>query len=62
MDNLTSWEQKGFEKGFEQGFKEGYEKGVKLARQEIARAMIQENFPIEQISRLTELTIVGLTH
>lgn len=48
MQTMTSWEEKGMEKGLEQ------------ATQSIALNMLKDNFSLEQISRLTGLTIAQL--
>ena len=46
MQTVTSWEEKGIEK----------------ATQSIALNMLKDNFSLEQISRLTGLTIAQLQH
>ena len=48
MQTITSWEEKGMEKGMEK------------ERQSIALNMLKDNFSLEQISRLTGLTITQL--
>ena len=48
MQTMTSWEEKGMEKGMEK------------ERQSIALNMLKDNFSLEQISRLTGLTITQL--
>ena len=48
MQTMTSWEEKGMEKGLEK------------ATQSIALNMLKDNFSLEQISRLTGLTIAQL--
>jgi predicted transposase/invertase (TIGR01784 family) len=48
MYTMTSWEEKGLEKGIEQG--------IEQERRTIARNMINDNLPAEQIIRLTGLT------
>ena len=48
MQTMTSWEEKGMEKGLER------------ATKSIALNMLKDNFSLEQISRLTGLTIVQL--
>jgi predicted transposase/invertase (TIGR01784 family) len=50
MQTMTSWEEKGMEKGLER------------ATQSIALNMLKDNFSLEQISRLTGLTIAQLQH
>ena len=52
MQTMTSWEEKGMEKGLE--------KGLERATQSIALNMLKDNFSLEQISRLTGLTIAQL--
>jgi predicted transposase/invertase (TIGR01784 family) len=52
METMTSWEEKGLEKGLEQG--------LERATQTIALNMLKDNFPLEQITRLTGLTIEQL--
>jgi predicted transposase/invertase (TIGR01784 family) len=49
LATMTSWERKGFEEGFEQGKIEH--------RRSIALNMLKDNCPLEQISRLTGLSI-----
>jgi predicted transposase/invertase (TIGR01784 family) len=49
LATMTSWERKGFEEGFEQGKIE--------ERRSIALNMLKDNFPLEQISRWTGLSI-----
>jgi predicted transposase/invertase (TIGR01784 family) len=49
MQTMTSWEEKGMEKGME--------KGLERATQSIALNMLKDNFSLEQIARLTGLTI-----
>ena len=52
MQTMTSWEEKGMERGLE--------KGLERATQSIALNMLKDNFSLEQISRLTGLTIAQL--
>jgi predicted transposase/invertase (TIGR01784 family) len=53
MQVTTSWERKGIEKGIEQGIGLGKVE----EREAIALNMLKDNFSLEQISRLTGMTI-----
>jgi predicted transposase/invertase (TIGR01784 family) len=53
MQVTTSWERKGIEQGIEQGIGLGKVE----EREAIALNMLKDNFPLEQISRLTGMTI-----
>jgi len=47
----------GFEQGIEQGIEKGIEKGSKETTVEIAKESLKLNIPVEQISKITKLTI-----
>jgi hypothetical protein len=49
MQTTTSWEERGIEKGME--------KGAERERRSLALKMLQENIPLEIISRITAFTI-----
>lgn len=48
------------EEGWEEGREEGWEEGWKQRNIEIARQMKRENFPIEQITRITKLSAIEI--
>jgi predicted transposase/invertase (TIGR01784 family) len=53
MEITTSWH----EKGKEEGMKEGMREGEKKAEMKIARKMLKDNYDIEQIRKLTGLSV-----
>ena len=54
---LEEGEERGIKKGFEQGIEQGLELGRHEEALEIAREMKKDQFPIEQIKKLTKLSI-----
>jgi predicted transposase/invertase (TIGR01784 family) len=57
MQVTTSWERKGIEQGIGLGIEQGIGLGKVEEREAIALNMLKDNFPLEQISRLTGMTI-----
>lgn len=49
--------KEGIEKGIEEGIKNGEASGKKKSQIEIAKKLLKLNMPIEQISKITELSI-----
>ena len=47
----------GIEKGIEEGIEKGIEKGISQEKIKIAKEMLKEKLPIEQISKITKLSI-----
>ncbi|MBI2567837.1 MAG: Rpn family recombination-promoting nuclease/putative transposase [Candidatus Schekmanbacteria bacterium] len=55
----AAWEaakQEARKEGIEEGVEEGIEKGIEKGRKEIARRMLEEGMPVEQIALLTGLS------
>jgi predicted transposase/invertase (TIGR01784 family) len=54
-------EQSGFEKGeqsgFEKGEQSGFEKGIEQSKENFALNMLKNNYRLEEISRMTGLTM-----
>jgi predicted transposase/invertase (TIGR01784 family) len=49
--------KKGFEQGFEQGLSEGLSKGLSKGRAEIAKKMLESNFDLETISKISGFSL-----
>ena len=49
--------EKGIKEGIEEGIKNGEASGKKKSQIEIAKKLLKLNMPIEQISKITELSI-----
>ena len=60
-NSLKKAEDKGRKEGREEGHREGHKEGLKEGRKEekhqIARAMLKENLPVKQVSKLTGLSV-----
>ncbi|MDR1543411.1 MAG: hypothetical protein LBS50_03170, partial [Prevotellaceae bacterium] len=52
--------EKGFEKGIEKGIEKGFEKGIEKGIEKVAINMLNENIPVETISKFTGLSISEL--
>ena len=48
------------QEGIEEGIEKGIEKGRKEEKHEIALAMLKENLPVKQVSKLTGLSVEEL--
>ena len=54
---IAQGKQKGIQEGIQEGIQKGIQKGSQEAAENIARTMLQENFPADAVSRITGLPI-----
>jgi len=56
-DAKTEGHAIGFEQGIEEGFEQGIEQGIEQQKIAIAKNMLENNIPLDMISRCTELSV-----
>jgi predicted transposase/invertase (TIGR01784 family) len=59
---LAKAREKGTKEGIEQAIEQGIEQGKKIQATQLAKALLQENFSPEKVSKLTSLTLEEIKH
>lgn len=54
-------QQRGVEQGIEQGIGQGIEQGIELAKRQLIRNLLSKGMEVEEIARLTELSLEEVT-